>query len=65
MINIYYNGKKKWEWGKKRMKYKRNIVGYGRKKKEKRWKGGENIEVKFVVNYEEGGEWWIIDGEKD
>ncbi len=45
------------------MKYPRNLVGYGRNTPDPRWPGGANIAVQFVVNYEEGGECCILDGE--
>lgn len=45
------------------MKYPRNLVGYGRNTPDPRWPGGANIAVQFVVNYEEGGECCILDGD--
>ncbi len=45
------------------MKYPRNLVGYGRNTPDPRWPGGANIAVQFVVNYEEGGECSILDGD--
>ena len=44
--------------------YPRDLVGYGRNPPEVRWPGDANIAVQFVVNYEEGGESCILDGEK-
>ncbi|ERM00012.1 polysaccharide deacetylase [Brucella intermedia 229E] len=45
------------------MKYPRNLVGYGRNTPDPRWPGGANIAVQFVVNYEEGGECCVLDGD--
>ncbi len=43
--------------------YPRDLIGYGRHLPEVRWPGGANIAVQFVVNYEEGGESCILDGD--
>ncbi|MFB2550559.1 allantoinase PuuE [Ensifer soli] len=43
--------------------YPRDLVGYGRILPEVRWPGQANIAVQFVVNYEEGGESSILDGD--
>ncbi len=45
------------------MKYPRNLVGYGRNTPDPHWPGEANIAVQFVVNYEEGGECSILDGD--
>ena len=45
------------------MSYPRNLVGYGRNTPDPQWPGGANIAVQFVVNYEEGGESCILDGD--
>ncbi|MBC2884479.1 allantoinase PuuE [Ochrobactrum sp. CM-21-5] len=45
------------------MSYPRNLVGYGRNTPDPRWPDGANIAVQFVVNYEEGGECCILDGD--
>ncbi|CZT35852.1 allantoinase PuuE [Rhizobium sp. 9140] len=42
----------------------RDLVGYGRHLPEVQWPGEARIAVQFVVNYEEGGESTIMDGEK-
>ncbi len=42
----------------------RDLVGYGRTVPDPRWPGGARIAVQFVVNYEEGGESSILDGDK-
>ncbi|MFP5076817.1 allantoinase PuuE [Rhizobium sp. YIM 134829] len=42
----------------------RDLVGYGRSVPDARWPGGARIAVQFVVNYEEGGESSILDGDK-
>ncbi|WP_275784104.1 allantoinase PuuE [Pararhizobium gei] len=44
--------------------YPRNFVGYGRNPPQVRWPGDAHVAVQFVVNYEEGGESSILDGEK-
>ncbi|MCX8996657.1 allantoinase PuuE [Rhizobiaceae bacterium BDR2-2] len=43
--------------------YPRNLAGYGRNAPDPKWPGGANIAVQFVVNYEEGGESTIMDGD--
>ena len=43
--------------------YPRDLVGYGRNPPNVRWPGEANIAVQFVVNYEEGGESCILDGD--
>ncbi|MBV2142462.1 allantoinase PuuE [Falsochrobactrum sp. TDYN1] len=45
------------------MNYPRNLVGYGRNTPDPLWPGDANIAVQFVVNYEEGGESCILDGD--
>jgi len=43
--------------------YPRDLVGYGRTPPQARWPGGAHIAVQFVINYEEGGENCILDGD--
>ena len=43
--------------------YPRNLVGYGRQTPDPKWPGDANIAVQFVINYEEGGESCILDGD--
>ena len=43
--------------------YPRDLVGYGRNPPQVRWPGEARIAVQFVVNYEEGGESCILDGD--
>ncbi|MBC7314144.1 MAG: allantoinase, partial [Rhizobium sp.] len=43
--------------------YPRDLVGYGRNPPDPRWPGDARIAVQFVVNYEEGGESSILDGD--
>lgn len=45
------------------MNYPRNLIGYGRNTPDPKWPGGANIAVQFVINYEEGGESCILDGD--
>ncbi|WEZ82864.1 allantoinase PuuE [Rhizobium sp. 32-5/1] len=44
--------------------YPRDLVGYGRNIPQVRWPGDARIAVQFVLNYEEGGESSILDGDK-
>lgn len=41
----------------------RDLVGYGRNIPDPKWPGGARIAVQFVLNYEEGGENCILDGD--
>ncbi|MCO5730542.1 allantoinase PuuE [Rhizobium sp. SSA_523] len=43
--------------------YPRNLVGYGRSTPDPQWPGGAHLAVQFVINYEEGGESSILDGD--
>ncbi|WP_159950571.1 allantoinase PuuE [Rhizobium sp. 18065] len=43
--------------------YPRDLVGYGRNIPDPKWPGGAKIAVQFVLNYEEGGESCILDGD--
>jgi len=43
--------------------YPRNMIGYGRNLPDPRWPGDARIAVQFVINYEEGGESCILDGD--
>ncbi|MGF9691933.1 allantoinase PuuE [Rhizobium sp. 0TCS1.26] len=43
--------------------YPRNLVGYGRNIPDPQWPGGARVAVQFVINYEEGGESSILDGD--
>lgn len=43
--------------------YPRDMVGYGRKPPHPRWPGDANIAVQFVLNYEEGAENNVLDGD--
>lgn len=43
--------------------YPRDLVGYGRQSPDPAWPGGAHIAVQFVINYEEGGESCILDGD--
>jgi putative urate catabolism protein len=44
--------------------YPRDLIGYGRNPPQVRWPGDARNAVQFVVNYEEGGESSILDGDK-
>jgi allantoinase len=41
----------------------RDFVGYGRNPPDPRWPSGAHIAVNFVINYEEGGEYAVPDGD--
>ena len=41
----------------------RDFVGYGRHTPDPRWPDGARLAVQFVLNYEEGGELSVLDGD--
>lgn len=43
--------------------YPRDMVGYGRTPPQAAWPGGARLALQFVINYEEGGENTILDGD--
>jgi allantoinase len=43
--------------------YPRDMVGYGRRPPHPRWPGGARLALQFVLNYEEGGENCVLDGD--
>ena len=43
--------------------FTRDFVGYGAHPPDPQWLGGARIAVQFVVNYEEGGEHNVMDGD--
>jgi OHCU decarboxylase len=45
------------------MRYERNMQGYGANPPDPKWRGGANVCVQFVVNYEEGGENSVLHGD--
>lgn len=45
------------------MNYQRDMVGYGRTPPDPQWPGDARIAVQFVLNYEEGGENSVLDGD--
>ena len=45
------------------MSYPRDLVGYGRTPPDPQWPSGAAIAVQFVLNYEEGGENNVLDGD--
>lgn len=45
------------------MKYPRDLIGYGARAPHPQWPDNANIAVQFVINYEEGGESCILDGD--
>jgi putative urate catabolism protein len=44
--------------------YPRNLVGYGRNSPDPKWPDEARVAVQFVINYEEGGESSILDGDQ-
>ncbi|WP_298015217.1 allantoinase PuuE [uncultured Castellaniella sp.] len=45
------------------MEHQRDYVGYGRRRPSFSWPGGKRLAVSVVVNYEEGGESCVMDGD--
>ncbi len=45
------------------MSYPRDLVGYGRSPPHAAWPGGARIALQFVLNYEEGAENCVLDGD--
>lgn len=45
------------------MTYPRDLAGYGRRPPNPAWPGGARIAVNFVLNYEEGSEYSVPDGD--
>ncbi len=43
--------------------YPRDLVGYAASPPHPHWPGGASIAVQFVLNYEEGGERSVLDGD--
>src|SRR3546814_20980957 len=43
--------------------YPRDLVGYGRTPPRAGWPSGAKLALQFVINYEEGGENSILDGD--
>ena len=43
--------------------YDRDLIGYGPNPPDPKWPGGARLAVNFVVNYEEGSEPSVQDGE--
>ena len=44
--------------------YPRDLIGYGQRPPHAKWPGGARIAVQFVLNFEEGGENCILDGDE-
>ncbi len=44
-------------------RYPRDMVGYGPNPPDPRWPGGARVAVQFVLNYEEGAENCVLDGD--
>lgn len=44
---------------------KRDMIGYGRAGKAVTWPNGAKIAVSFVVNFEEGGERTLVNGDTE
>jgi putative urate catabolism protein len=43
--------------------YPRDLVGYADRRPDPRWPGGARIAVQFAINYEEGSEYTVVDGD--
>ena len=43
--------------------YPRDLIGYGRNPPQANWPGGARVALQFVLNYEEGAENTILDGD--
>jgi allantoinase len=50
-------------WEKSMAAYDRDLIGYGANPPDPRWPGGARLAVNFVINYEEGSEPSVQDGE--
>ena len=46
------------------MTHPRDLVGYGASPPDARWPGGARVAVQFVINYEEGAENSVLNGDK-
>ena len=44
-------------------RYTRDLIGYGSRPPDPKWPGGARIAVQIVMNYEEGSEYSILDGD--
>jgi allantoinase len=42
----------------------RDLVGYGPHPPHARWPGGARVAVQFAINYEEGSEYSVADGDE-
>ncbi len=47
------------------MSNERDFVGYGRHLPQADWSGGAHLALNFVINYEEGSEYAISNGDAD
>ena len=43
----------------------RDLVGYGATPPDPRWPGGARLALSFVLNYEEGGERSVLEGDAE
>lgn len=41
----------------------RDFVGYGKTPPDPKWPGGARVAINFIVNYEEGSEYSVPDGD--
>ena len=46
-------------------KYPRNMIGYGSKNIKVVWPNNARLALQIVLNYEEGGENCVLNGDKD
>jgi allantoinase len=46
------------------LSHPRDLKGYGASPPDPKWPGGAKLAVQFVINYEEGGENCVLDGDR-
>src|SRR5947209_418449 len=50
-------------WSMMALTYDRDLIGYGANPPDPKWPGGARLAINFVINYEEGSEPSVQDGE--
>lgn len=53
---------KKWEWD-DHFDFPRDLIGYGEKSFNPKWPNGAKVAISFVINYEEGAEQTVMNGD--
>jgi hypothetical protein len=51
-----------WKWD-DHYDFPRDLIGYGEKSLDPKWPNGAKIAVSFVINYEEGAEYTVLNGD--